>query len=273
MGMVINALCLGLARHMWDNPLSLFINPTNLRLLSPNITDLWAVCFAKLSILLLYRRLFVFQREQIFIWPGIMLNVLLYTTFISVPTANPLSASLLMAAVNVFTDFYVVILPLPSVIKLQTSRNRKIGLFVTFVTGFGAAAASLARLITPTMSMHSLDASWVSAELTIYSFVEINVGIIVACVCTFPVVFDRIQQSRISKLVSQSMRSLLGSPGSSTSANLLPMSEQELVEGPLKPALPGRRRLGSELSTQDSEFWGEFDSSVYFRTARHMTWY
>ncbi|KAL3473144.1 hypothetical protein BJX99DRAFT_234306 [Aspergillus californicus] len=50
---------------MWDIPLSTFLDPDNNRLLSASFSYPWTVGFAKISILLLYRRLFPFSRELI----------------------------------------------------------------------------------------------------------------------------------------------------------------------------------------------------------------
>ncbi|KAL3449183.1 hypothetical protein BJX65DRAFT_306247 [Aspergillus insuetus] len=73
---------LGLGRHMWDIPSEIFLGPYNNRrihqIFATNITYPWTVCFAKLSILLLYKRLFPVGRERIAIWAGLVLVTVLY---------------------------------------------------------------------------------------------------------------------------------------------------------------------------------------------------
>jgi sterol-4alpha-carboxylate 3-dehydrogenase (decarboxylating) len=126
---------------------------SRLQLLSPNVTYLFAICFAKLSILFLYRRLFPVHREKIFIWIGIIMNIVLSTTFMALSIANLIECIkftsgvtpfcrfvheemvLWVTASNVFTDFYIAILPIPRVLNLQTSNRRKFGLCLTFASG------------------------------------------------------------------------------------------------------------------------------------------
>ncbi|KAL3488406.1 hypothetical protein BJX62DRAFT_240102 [Aspergillus germanicus] len=55
--------------------------------------------------------------------------------------------------------------------------------------------------------MDSTDSTWVSARLALYSIPEINIGIIVACVCTFPKFIQRMRELRV---VDRVRRALLG---------------------------------------------------------------
>lgn len=43
--------------------------------------------------------------------------------------------SILAGFVNVLTDWYLLIIPIPAVMHLQISRSKKIGLLAMFVTG------------------------------------------------------------------------------------------------------------------------------------------
>lgn len=92
------------------------------------------------------------------------------------------------AATNVVTDFYLVILPIPQVLKLKLSKKKKVGLCLTFASGLGyghpspcyfiwltwkydsACAASIARLIISVKNLYGgWDVMWVSGELALYS--------------------------------------------------------------------------------------------------------
>ncbi|KAL2814425.1 hypothetical protein BJX63DRAFT_420777 [Aspergillus granulosus] len=212
-------LPLGLGLHMWDIPLRIFQDPDNNRLLAVNLTYPWAVCFTKLSILLLYKRLFPVHRERIAVCAGIVLNVICYTTFIILSTTNIAICTnfsseitpfclfqhqdvpIWMSGVNVFTDFYILVLPIPCLLKLQISLKRKIGLCFTFASGLAACAASLARLVGVLQILHSEDATWISAKVSLFSISEINIGIIIACVYTFPVLLHRLRESKILESV------------------------------------------------------------------------
>ncbi|KAL2836982.1 hypothetical protein BJY01DRAFT_251681 [Aspergillus pseudoustus] len=229
-GMYLKNVALGIGKHSWNVPITVVMSANNLRILSPNITYLFAGCFAKLSILFLYLRLFPVHRERVFIWIGIVMNIVLSTTFMAMSIANLIECIkftsditafcrfiheemvLWVAAANVFTDFYIAILPIPRVLNLQTSNRRKVGLVLTFASGFCACGSSVARLVHTCQNLYNPDAFWSSAHLAILSIVEINIGIIVACVCTFPVFVRMLHESQFSKVFSrQCMRSLLGS--------------------------------------------------------------
>ena len=43
----------------------------------------------------------------------------------------------IQSVINVVTDFYVLLLPIPRLVKLQVSRRRQIGLLLTFLSGLG----------------------------------------------------------------------------------------------------------------------------------------
>ncbi|KAL4993080.1 hypothetical protein BDV10DRAFT_200018 [Aspergillus recurvatus] len=253
MASYLKLLDLGLGLHMWDIPVDIFMSESNARFLAANITYPWTVGFAKLSILLLYKRLFPTRREKLLTWIGIGIVGTLYTGFIIMAIVNIATCVttapgvnhfcdfvheglvIWQAAVNVFTDFYVVVLPIPCVVKLQTSVKRKVGLVLTFASGLGACGASLARLIISVIGLQNNDSMWQSAELALYSIAEINIGIIVACVCTFPIFFGRLRESNMSSSVTQFVRSLLhssrasSSSSSSSSSSVLPVQQQGVI--------------------------------------------
>lgn len=47
---------------------------------------------------------------------------------------------------NLLTDIWIFIMPIPIILKLQASRNKKIGLCFLFSVGLGTCALSAARL-------------------------------------------------------------------------------------------------------------------------------
>ncbi|KAL4881108.1 hypothetical protein BJY04DRAFT_218624 [Aspergillus karnatakaensis] len=245
MGVMIKCVSLGLGRHLWDVPVRILLDVSNNRILSDYMTYPWTVCFAKLSILLLYKRLFLVGWERIAIWAGIVMVTVLYGTFILLAILNTaicineystdLWATLTSfcvfqhrqvlvwtAAVNISTDFYVVILPINRFVRLQISRRKKIGLCMIFASGLGACAASVARSIMLLKHLYTKDTTWISAELSMYSYgilpylppvppsdilygriAEMNIGIIVACVCTFPKFIQRMHDLQISQVLGR----------------------------------------------------------------------
>ncbi|PYH41074.1 NAD(P)-binding protein [Aspergillus saccharolyticus JOP 1030-1] len=174
------------------------------------ITFPWTVCFAKISILLLYKRIFPLRREIVAVWIGIVADAVLYTLCIAVAIGSLVKCAKLsqldapyckftsdtmitiQSVINVVTDFYVLLLPIPRLVKLQVSRRRRIGLFVTFMSGLGACATSLARLINFQINDNS-DVFWVTGRNAQFTIVEMNIAIIVACATSFPMCFARLR--------------------------------------------------------------------------------
>ncbi|KAL4907031.1 hypothetical protein BDW74DRAFT_176631 [Aspergillus multicolor] len=222
-------LMLGMGRHMWDVPMRFFADPDNVRIFSVNITYPWTVCFTKLSILLLYRRLFIVSRVKVAVWIGIIMTAVFYTTFIVIACASlvvctrtgPHSGTptfcrvghnqlaLWHSAVNVVTDFYVLLLPIAPLVRLQMSQGKEAGLSFVFASGFGACAASIARLIGIRENVHGKDMLWDSAEIAVYSIAEINIGVIIACVCTFPKFVEWLRELGISNTAGKASQRIV----------------------------------------------------------------
>ncbi|OJJ64192.1 hypothetical protein ASPSYDRAFT_84214 [Aspergillus sydowii CBS 593.65] len=245
LGSFMKLLDLGLGLHMWDIPVTVFMSESNARFLAAGITYPWTVGFTKISILLLYKRLFPVAKMRIAIWVGIAIIGILYGSFIIMSAVNigicvtvgtdispfcdfvHTGLVIWQGASNVVTDFYLVVLPIPQVLKLKLSRKKKIGLCLTFASGLGACGASIARLIISVKNIYGgWDVMWVSGEIALYSIAEVNIGIIVACVFTFPVFLTRLRESK----VCSKLKSSLGLSGQdSGSSSVLPIREQHII--------------------------------------------
>ncbi|KAI1174878.1 hypothetical protein F4777DRAFT_351117 [Nemania sp. FL0916] len=92
--------------------------------------------------------------------------------------------SWLQAGVNIAEDLLVIILPLPLVSKLSTSRGRKINVIVMFSLGFFITIISAIRLKTLVLFQNSNNISYDYADAGVYSIIEASVGIICACLPT-----------------------------------------------------------------------------------------
>lgn len=97
------------------------------------------VFIAKLSLLLLYFRLFSVSlglRYSIIFGIGFM--SLFYTIvmflFIFLDDTKFLSLSYAVGSVNIVTDFYILILPMVPVSRMQLSKNKKTGVQCIFLT-------------------------------------------------------------------------------------------------------------------------------------------
>ena len=108
--------------------------------------------FAKLSILLLYFRLFSAKRTfRILIHIGIITTLLNHVvgTILAITLclpSDPLEYSrcshklnpldVVISIINIISDFYILFLPLLVISQLQMRRNKKIGVGAVFCTGF-----------------------------------------------------------------------------------------------------------------------------------------
>ena len=114
------------------------------------------ICFAKLSLLLLYLRIFsLVSRVRCAIYIGIFLNIMFYAGStvaygaLCIPSSGQSWAdtlntgrcihsnvvNYLQAAFGVLSDFYILILPMPIVYKMKLPFRKKVGVAAIFATG------------------------------------------------------------------------------------------------------------------------------------------
>lgn len=113
------------------------------------------VTFPKVAILMLYIRIFSTPKVRLMTWiaMGVVLANWVATGIIATFTicqpfafkwdktiedgkcANLMAAYKYISIPNIVTDIAILVLPVPSLWKLHTSKWRKIGIFVTFATG------------------------------------------------------------------------------------------------------------------------------------------
>ncbi|KAL2047511.1 hypothetical protein ABVK25_011440 [Lepraria finkii] len=186
--------------------------------------------------MLLYLRIFDIDRGmRLPIYLGIVFQALFYSAMIgaaigSIAECNGPSqfnnqycknygkpVVVLHAAVNVATDIYILLLPIPRVLKLQLGRRHRLGLLLVFATGVVTCAVSLTCLIIFCVHYNDPDILWVQGRNAQFTIVEINVAIVVACATCFPAFFakTRIFSTRIlsflqSRIVTTSAHSAIG---------------------------------------------------------------
>ncbi|KAK8072835.1 hypothetical protein PG996_006183, partial [Apiospora saccharicola] len=143
---------------------------------------------------------------------------------------------LLNSAFNTVTDFWILILPIPLITKLQLPLKRKLGVLAVFAAGLAACAASLTRLIEFCIHYRSSDVLWIQAINAQFTIVEMDIAIIVTCVSCFPSFF---KQSRVAILsTTSSLRKRLSGSSRGSQHSLNPLS---------------RIARGSRLKKQSSE--------------------
>ncbi|PWW79825.1 hypothetical protein C7212DRAFT_157847, partial [Tuber magnatum] len=84
------------------------------------------------------------------------------------------------AGFNIFSDVVILVLPLPSLIRLQVSKRKRTALVAIFCVGSIAVVASIARINALYIFQNSKDIPYDAIFILIWSQVEINVAIISA---------------------------------------------------------------------------------------------
>ena len=153
-GLVIHTS--GYSRHSWDLPISFFTSSYFKIILSESFLGALGLLFSKLSILLLYFRLFSPNaRFRLFILGGILWTILIsLTTFIVAgalcaprrgETFGSLTSikrctdsqvwALIQGCMNMVLDIYILYLPIPVVWRLKLDRKKRLGVLGIFMTG------------------------------------------------------------------------------------------------------------------------------------------
>ncbi|KAL4937701.1 hypothetical protein BDV06DRAFT_226709 [Aspergillus oleicola] len=96
------------------------------------------------------------------------------------------------AAITIFTDLVILVMPLPQLMKLNLHRRRKYALFAIFLTGTFASAASIARLNALYKYTVTEDVSYDAIQILLWTQIEVNVAIISASAPSLRPLFHRI---------------------------------------------------------------------------------
>ncbi|KAF4626048.1 hypothetical protein G7Y89_g12115 [Cudoniella acicularis] len=121
------------------------------------------------------------------------------------------------ATSDVATDLIVLTLPLPVIWKLNMSESRKLALSFIFLLGFLSTAAGTARLAIVAEDIYetttgSRDVRGVETNAMVWSYVEVGVGVIAACLPTLkPILHRRTPESIVNSVRSKISLHSLGS--------------------------------------------------------------
>ncbi|KAL8951208.1 MAG: hypothetical protein Q9222_002811 [Ikaeria aurantiellina] len=223
----------------------------------------------KISILLLYRRIFPNRGFHFVLWGvGIFVSAftvanVLFVSFACRPVSggwNPLikakcidsnAAILAVAILTTLTDFVILGLPLPLVWRLQLPTIRKYQLTVVFLLGTFASAVSIYRS-TVISDVSKNDLSYDSTARSIWSGVEICMAIICANLATLrPILKYLFAGKALSTARSGGSKGTTSGSGKSyrqrwTWRNVAPPSDDSHSEG-------GFRRLEQHPGAQSTD--------------------
>ncbi|PSN59695.1 hypothetical protein BS50DRAFT_222489 [Corynespora cassiicola Philippines] len=247
----------GYGLHTWDIRASTILKAVENRiLLANNFPYMACLLFGKLSVLLLFRRLFsVSPRTNLFII-GTMAFTTAYTisilgvsvssfikcgSLIDMTTdfcvAMGTSISIVQSVINVITDFMILFIPLPMTLALVLPLRKKLAVSSVFLTGLIACAASIGRLVSAVKTLNAIDIMWIQAKNDVFTVLEMNAVIITSCLLTLPTFLRRCKQWA-SRAYSSIVPSRMSS--SDTSMHRLPDHEKEFKPAaiPKKPKDP-----------------------------------
>ncbi|KAL9053671.1 MAG: hypothetical protein Q9162_004622 [Coniocarpon cinnabarinum] len=101
-----------------------------------------------------------------------------------------MNAMFATAVINTVEDLLVVIMPLPILWNLQVSQRKKLGMSAVIAFGLFICVVNLCRLIFASVTNRS-DAAYSQAYQILFMNLEVQMGIINACVPTMKPLFTR----------------------------------------------------------------------------------
>ncbi|KAM0347332.1 hypothetical protein ACHAPU_004851 [Fusarium lateritium] len=124
-----------------------------------------------------------------------------------------------MAGFNLATDIGVFLIPLPVIKGLNLPMKQKIMLFMVFSLGFFTCAISIYRIHTLKTASSTKDPNWDNVDAAVWSFIEVTMAIITACLPTLRPIFSKLMPKLFASSAERSSRpSNLGQYGLSHSS-------------------------------------------------------
>ncbi|KAF2454920.1 hypothetical protein BDY21DRAFT_373789 [Lineolata rhizophorae] len=170
----------------------------------------FGLTFTKLSILIQFLRIFVTKsvRRACFVMIGVVVVYGFWTVLSAILNCIPVDLFwdksldghcihqqalwFVNAAINIATDFAIIVLPIPALKCLMLPRRQKIILMFIFALGGFACITSILRLHALYVVSVSDDITWDNPGSAIWSSVELNTGIICACLPTLRALVARV---------------------------------------------------------------------------------
>ncbi|CAN9177390.1 unnamed protein product [Alternaria alternata] len=182
----------GFGQHLWNVTMEQLMGYTKM-LVGIMVVYVWTPALAKLSLLALYYRLNPDRKVQASIY-ALAVLVTGYSLAITIVAAGPCNPrthtdqkcltdlNLFMACINIITDFLILCLPIPMLRALQLPIKQKVLLGLVFALGSGVVVISTVRIIYVYSMISDPDSTYNVAKACIFSTVELNGGVICACI-------------------------------------------------------------------------------------------
>ncbi|KAK7538224.1 uncharacterized protein J3D65DRAFT_321019 [Phyllosticta citribraziliensis] len=202
----------GLGNHVWENPPSETAKVFQY-VFASILIYLVSLCLTKLSILLQYLRIFGTQQAMRIACYATITFVVTYTFvagFMNIFNCKPIhyfwsraldptSGSCLdfeavwftHAGINIFSDFLVIVLPMPVLKSLKIHKRQKIALMAIFAFGSFGGVTAILRLKSLAKVSKSNDVTYDNTGALLWSTVECNVAIMCASLPSLKVLISR----------------------------------------------------------------------------------
>ncbi|ERF77189.1 hypothetical protein EPUS_06469 [Endocarpon pusillum Z07020] len=225
---VLNVKRYTLGVHIWDLTLEdVFRVGDHLKnyIFIGDMLYFFGIMFTKLSILMLYLRIFQPNKKfRYFTYVMITFNVvylllffLLYAFECNPPALgwhtvtwtgggtciDTIKVSYAVGGINVFSDLVILVMPIPLLLKLNLKKSQKLGLLAIFATGTFTVACTIVRQVVIMKTLRDFDHGFSTVEEIVWLTVELCVGIICACLPTLAPLYHLRLWAR---LVPQSVR-------------------------------------------------------------------
>ncbi|KAM5435473.1 hypothetical protein McanMca71_005251 [Microsporum canis] len=155
----------------------------------------------KISVLLLYLQVFICAWFKTTCWTGIAVIVAFTagTVVSSIFQCNPLPYAFdkktpgagtcinvaafwfANASFIIVTDVFIVLLPIPVILRLQLPGRSKVALCGVFALGLFVCVTSVLRITTIDVATSHLDTPWTNINSSVWTVIEYNLAIICAC--------------------------------------------------------------------------------------------
>ncbi|KAJ4421977.1 hypothetical protein N0V82_003373 [Gnomoniopsis sp. IMI 355080] len=112
---------------------------------------------------------------------------------------NMTAQTYVCAALNIVMDVTIFLMPIPKLMKLETDWKTKVGVILTFLLGLFVTICSIVRLNFLRGWAESTNPTYDYANLALWSLIELNAGVICACLPGMASLFRRIKKDRLEK--------------------------------------------------------------------------
>ncbi|KAL6836946.1 GPCR, PTH11-type [Trichoderma camerunense] len=220
-GFMLKCYTKGIGRHMWNVPIQDVTEMLKWFSIGSFIYLLLGGC-VKLTFLFFYYRIFSETNKMrylvifgIVLVVGFSVSLFFGNVFSCIPVEkawnpivpghclNPVILPYVSGISSSVLDLYTLVLPVPVLVGLNMDLKRKVKVIAVFSIGLLACAASLVRLGMTPILHSSPDASWNLSKMSVWATVEVNVGLICACLMLLPAFLNHVLQGPVLDSMSR----------------------------------------------------------------------